>query len=149
MARQYTKQEIIDALKGSNGLVYIAARQLGCTPQTIYNWRKKSKEVAEIMATERGIAVDVAEIALMKAVRSGEAWAVAFMLKTLGKDRGYVERTEHINFNVPDELIKQALDEIEAAGLDQQAVFNQLIEAAKAHRAMVSTDSHSESSEAE
>ena len=32
---------------------------------------------------------------LRKAVNRGEAWAVCFTLKCLGKERGFVERVEH------------------------------------------------------
>lgn len=42
----------------------------------------------------RGILVDKSELALESAIGAKEAWAVCFTLKTLGKDRGYVERTE-------------------------------------------------------
>jgi len=37
---------------------------------------------------------DNAESALNRAVINGEAWAVCFTLKTQGKDRGYIERTQ-------------------------------------------------------
>jgi hypothetical protein len=38
--------------------------------------------------------VDLAELKLWQSIQNGEAWGIAFCLKTLGKDRGYVERQE-------------------------------------------------------
>jgi hypothetical protein len=50
--------------------------------------------VAQVVAEEREPFVDVAELKLNAAVRRGEAWAICFTLKYLGKDRRYVERQE-------------------------------------------------------
>ena len=44
----------------------------------------------------RGELVDYGELALRRAVVDGEPWAVGLVLKTLGRDRGYVERTENM-----------------------------------------------------
>ena len=38
--------------------------------------------------------LDVGELSLLRAVQNGEAWAVCFLLKTQGKQRGYIERAE-------------------------------------------------------
>lgn len=51
--------------------------------------------VAQAIKDEREALVDLGELALYKQVQNGEAWAVTLLLKTLGKDRGYVERSEH------------------------------------------------------
>lgn len=37
-----SNQQIIDALRDVNGMVYLAARKLGCAPNTIYNRMAKS-----------------------------------------------------------------------------------------------------------
>jgi hypothetical protein len=39
--------------------------------------------------------LDNAESALHRAVLAGEPWAIKYVLSTRGKNRGYVERTEH------------------------------------------------------
>jgi hypothetical protein len=88
----YTKKRIIEALRKTGGKVYAAARLLGCGHETVYRAIRNSKEVESILAQERGEMVDFAETNLKKAVLEGEAWAVCFTLKTLGKDRGYIER---------------------------------------------------------
>lgn len=94
-AGRVSSASIVAALNRTMGRVYLAAEQLGCDPTTIYHRAKKCAAVRKAMRFARGKAVDTAECALMKAVLAGEAWAVCFTLKTLGKGRGYVERAEH------------------------------------------------------
>lgn len=89
-----SNQQILDALKEVNGMVYLAARKLGCASNTIYNRMAKSPAIKEACEAARGELVDISEQKLRAAVLNGESWAIALVLKTLGKKRGYVERTE-------------------------------------------------------
>ena len=50
--------------------------------------------VKQVIDDSRDELVDIAELALRSSVTSQEPWAVALVLKTLGKNRGYVERQE-------------------------------------------------------
>lgn len=95
MASQKFKiEDVVLALQESKGLVYVAARRLGCSANTIYNYAKKHPVIQETIDQERGLMVDTAELALWRAIQDGEGWAIALVLKTLGKQRGYVERQE-------------------------------------------------------
>ena len=95
MAKQrYTPQQIADALHETRGMVFLAAKKLGCSDETIYNYAKRYKAVGDALRQQRGQFVDMAELKLWNAVNEGEAWAVQFALRTLGKGRGYVERQE-------------------------------------------------------
>lgn len=96
MAERYSTEKIVAALKATNGLVYLAARQVGCTPKTIYNRAKSCAAIRRAMEDSRGELIDLSELKLRAAVLNGEPWAVALVLKTLGKDRGYVERQETV-----------------------------------------------------
>lgn len=91
---KYTVEQVVAALERNAGMVYMAARALGCNAQTIYNYRDKFPQVAEAIENARGEMIDTAELALKRAVLDGEGWAVCFLLKTIGKSRGYVERQE-------------------------------------------------------
>ena len=91
---RYTTDQIIFALEKVNGMVYLAAKTLGCSVNTIYKRRDKSKRVREAIGQSRGEVVDLAEQKLLAAVIAGEPWAIALVLKTLGKERGYVERQQ-------------------------------------------------------
>lgn len=91
---RYTPEQVAAALKETRGMVYLAADRLGCSHVTIQNYVKRFKVVEEAYNTQRGRLIDTAELALWKGVQEGEQWAVLFALRTLGKDRGFVERQE-------------------------------------------------------
>jgi len=88
------KADVLAVLMATHGLVHPAAKLLKCSPQTIYNWRDRDDDVRLAIENARDFIVDVAEKSLLKAVESGEPWAVALALKTIGKHRGYTERQE-------------------------------------------------------
>lgn len=50
--------------------------------------------IAQVMAEERELIVDTAELKLHEAVGRAEPWAVCFTLKCLRKARGCIERQE-------------------------------------------------------
>jgi len=91
---QYRTPDIIAALERTHGMIYLAAKELGCNPSTIYRRADKNKEIQSIIDSFRGQLVDKAELKLEQAVMNGEPWAVTLTLKSLGKNRGYVERQE-------------------------------------------------------
>lgn len=75
-------------------MVYVAARQMGCSPDTIKARLSKSEKLRAIQASESEIILDTAELKLGQAMMNGESWAIKFLLSTKGKSRGYVERVE-------------------------------------------------------
>jgi hypothetical protein len=89
----YTNEELISTLQEMKGLVFLTAKKLGCAPTTIYRRAAKSPAVAAAIQQQRGELVDTAELSLYNAILRGEAWAVTLALKTLGRDRGYIEKT--------------------------------------------------------
>lgn len=91
---QYTANQVADALTKARGLISAAAEDLGCTPQTVRNYIEKYVTVQQALQDARERTVDRAELKMMVAIENGEPWAVALVLKTLGKGRGYVERVE-------------------------------------------------------
>lgn len=96
-ARTYktvSTEAICNALSETFGLVTLAARRLGIHPSTIYNRAKKTKKIQEAIDIARDNLVDNAELRLREAINRGDAWAVAFTLRTIGKKRGYTERHE-------------------------------------------------------
>lgn len=89
-----TNKRMLDAIKKNGGAVYLAARELGCAPNTIYNRMEKVPAMKQAVEDARGEVVDYAEQKLRLAVLNGEPWAIGMTLKTIGKHRGYVERQE-------------------------------------------------------
>lgn len=109
---KYTKQEVIEALEASNGLVSLAADRLNITPEAIYKRMKTDPDIAEVMQTARNRQLDFAESQLFKAIANGELTAMIFYLKTIGKQRGYVERQEMGGaLNITIEHVQQPLPE--------------------------------------
>lgn len=91
---RFTVQQVIDAIDDKKGMVYLAAEKLGCCHTTVYNYARRHPTVQYAIDANRGVMLDTAELALWRGIQDGESWAVQFALRTLGKDRGYVERQE-------------------------------------------------------
>ena len=92
--QKFSQQQVIDALKETKGMIYLAAKRLGCDAKTIYNYRDRYPAVRAEMEQQDGEVDDAAEMVLYKAIMAGEPWAVQFRLRTKGKGRGYVERVQ-------------------------------------------------------
>ena len=91
---KYTVEQVIDALRQAKGMSTVAARLLHCDLKTLDNYVRGFPQVAEVRRQEREAMLDAGELSLLRAVQNGEAWAVCFLLKTQGKQRGYIERAE-------------------------------------------------------
>jgi len=65
-------------------MVFLAAKQLGCTAKTIYKRSHDVAEVAEAIEHARGEFHDTAEMKLYDAVQAGEPWAVRLALTKRG-----------------------------------------------------------------
>lgn len=92
---RYTDKQIMDALRATKGMVYVAAQHLGCDPRTIKGRVAKSQRIRDVLDSERGKMGDTAELKLAQAIQKGEPWAIQFYLKTQAKDRGYTERVQN------------------------------------------------------
>ena len=112
--RRYTNEQIITALKEARGMVYVAARTLGCSPVTIYKRINRVASVRDAAEYTSGLTTDIAELKLFQAIEKGEPWAVAFYLKTKGKDRGYTERHEHAMPLTSDQVKQMSDAELDA-----------------------------------
>lgn len=75
-------------------MVYLAAKNLGCSHTTVYNYIERYASVRHEHEYQRGELLDIAEVKLREAVISGQQWALQFALRLLGKGRGYAQRQE-------------------------------------------------------
>ncbi len=94
MKKLFPIHKIIEALRKNNGRIYLAAKALGCAAGLIRKRRNEHESIRIAIQESRGQALDLAENQLLKAIKRGEAWAITLALKTLGKNRGYVEGTK-------------------------------------------------------
>ncbi|MGQ0635787.1 MAG: hypothetical protein ACT4QC_14345 [Planctomycetaceae bacterium] len=90
--KRYSNKQIAQALNDKFGKVCEAAAEIGCHPDTIYERAKTSRAVARALRYTRQRLLDNAEQGLDYHVEMQEPWAIKFVLKTLGKHRGYSER---------------------------------------------------------
>jgi hypothetical protein len=114
-------KDIEGALRKTHGNFQLSANMLKCSREAIRKRVQASEQLMAIAKEEREGVIDVAESALQRAVLEGEAWAVQFTLRNLGRDRGYFEKQqqeitgkdggpikEEITLNVAEEVKKVA-----------------------------------------
>jgi transposase-like protein len=100
------------ALKNSGGVITLIAKRIGITRTTLYLWMRKHPETQAMLDQEREVLIDHAEEALINKLDNGVDWAIKYVLGTLGKSRGWVEKPEfqfiakQSNMNVNIELEK-------------------------------------------
>jgi hypothetical protein len=90
--QRYAKAQVMDALRASKGMVSVAAQRLGCDVDTVANYCKRFSDVEAVKQESRIEILDEAELRLWQAIRRDESWAIAFALRTIGRDRGYGEQ---------------------------------------------------------
>lgn len=88
------KQAMLEALRKSLGVVSTAAKRVGITRQTHYNWLESDAEYKKDVFLIAEEEKDFAESHLHQLIQDGNPAATIFYLKTKAKDRGYVERLE-------------------------------------------------------
>lgn len=91
---KFTIKQVATALEKSGGFVSIAAEKLNTNPKVVYDYLKRHEKLREIKEMIEESYLDVAEASIIKKIRDGDTIANIFYLKTKGKQRGYVERTE-------------------------------------------------------
>jgi len=110
------KKAMLESLEKSRGIVSVAANNAGISRDTHYRWLKEDEAYANTVDWINEAAIDHVEsklfekidgVAIQKQTPKGPViydqppsdTAIIFFLKTRGKKRGYVERTE-IDANV-------------------------------------------------
>lgn len=85
---------MLEALEKSLGVVTTAAKAIGISRETHYEWMRTDTDYKAKVDTLADVALDFAESQLHKQILAGEVTSTIFYLKTKGKQRGYVERQE-------------------------------------------------------
>ncbi len=93
-AFHYSDEVIEQALRLGRGMIVSAAKSLKCSHHTITDRIRRSRHLQKIVKEEREKTLDIVELVLISKAQAGEPWAVCFLLKCIGKHRGYVERQE-------------------------------------------------------
>jgi hypothetical protein len=88
------KKDMIECLKKNLGNISNACQQVGIVRQTHYNWLDNDPYYRQEFENIREAAIDFVESKLLQNIQNGSDTAAIFFLKTQGKKRGYVERSE-------------------------------------------------------
>jgi len=91
---EHTKKAVLEALEKSLGVVTTACKNVGIGRTQYYEWLKTDEEFKAKVEELENVALDFAESQLHRQIGDGVTSATIFYLKTKGKKRGYIERSE-------------------------------------------------------
>ena len=106
--KQLKKEQLLEALVKSLGIVSTACLNVGMSRTTYYKYYNEGGQFKDQVDDISNIAIDFAESKLFDLIKEGNIAAVIFYLKTKGKKRGYIEKQEieiDGNFNLTVEFI--------------------------------------------
>jgi len=96
----FTLEQIELAFIQAKGIVSDAAKKLKIdgkpiSRKTLHDWINQEPAIAEFQQNGREDLLDLAESKLITNIRKGKENSIIFALKTLGRNRGFVERIEY------------------------------------------------------
>jgi len=105
---------IVSVYQNNLGNVSATCKACGISRHTFYNYKNKYEAFAEELEATDEQNIDFAETMLLKNIREGKENSILFYLKTKGKNRGYVEKTEQeVHVNPFIEMMQSLPDETE------------------------------------
>lgn len=90
-----SREKFIECAKKSGGIMVALAQLAGVDRVTAAKYLKMIPEADEYFQSQKETIIDIAENQLVKLVREGDKDAIFFLLKTVGKKRGYSEKIEN------------------------------------------------------
>ncbi len=88
------KKIMFEALQDQLGVIIAAAKQTGIDRRTHYKWLKADENYQFWIKQIPDLCLDFVENALFKNIKKGKTAEIIFYLKTKGKGRGYIEKSE-------------------------------------------------------
>ena len=89
-----TDKMMLKAIPNSGGILSHIAKKCGVSRVNLYNFLERNPKYREIIEQERESIIDMAESSLFLQAKEKQPWATKFILATIGKKRGYVEKQE-------------------------------------------------------
>jgi len=86
--------KLVEVIRKSRGIVVAICKNVGISRQAFYKRIEKDHELKYELDLARDELCDFAEGKMWKLIENGNLQAVMFVLRTLGRHRGYVEKTE-------------------------------------------------------
>lgn len=115
MSKNFQKSEVKKAIINSGGYMTNVAKKLVCDWHTAKKYVDKFNLQEDLLAEDERLN-DITEMKLMENIHNNDTTAIIFRLKTKGKKRGYIERTENVNVErssfseLTDEELKEKLE---------------------------------------
>lgn len=91
---QHNKKKLLEALEKTLGIVSSACKIVDVNRSTFYMYYNDDKEFKKEVDSLNDVALDFAESKLLENIKDKKETSIIFYLKTKGKKRGYIERTE-------------------------------------------------------
>lgn len=102
-ATPFKKRAFLEAFALNMGNVSEACNAIYINRSTFYRWCDADPDFRQAVDDVREGLLDMTEGELLKLIKKGDVTAIIFYLKTKGKKRGYVEKTEtdtHVEIDV-------------------------------------------------
>lgn len=107
MTKKISAEKIAEVYKKKGCNITATCAALNISRRTFYQKKEKSKSLQDLLAEADESMLDFAESKLIEHINNNDTTCLIFFLKTKGKKRGYVERTEHdVNANPFQELME-------------------------------------------
>ena len=112
MAKNIPIEKIVAIYEKKGCNITATCDALGISRKTFYEWKDKKKKLAEGLEAADEAILDFAESKLVEHIQNDDVQALMFFLRTKGKKRGYVEKTESdVNINAFEKLMQECEDE--------------------------------------
>ena len=112
MAKNIPIEKIIQIYEKKGCNITATCTALGISRKTFYEWKDKKKKLAEGLEAAEESIIDFAESKLVEHINNDDVQALIFFLRTKGKKRGYVEKTEtDVNINAFEKLMQDTEDD--------------------------------------
>jgi hypothetical protein len=94
MSTKEMKKKVIQIYEKKAGNISATCIAADISRRTFYTWKENDQKFREAIEDVDEALLDFAESQLLRKVNDGDLTAIIFTLKTKGRNRGYVERTE-------------------------------------------------------
>jgi len=84
-----THENVSEAIERCHGILGFAARMLGIKRDTLARYISDKPDLKALLTDERENLIDMAEAKTYVAMSRGEPWALALVLQTIGRERGW------------------------------------------------------------
>ena len=105
MAKKVTQEQVLEAIKGTQGLVSKIQKKLEAATGETWSWETVERYIhkwetcEEAVKAEKEAMLDLAENNIFKALTQNDLATSKWYLRMKGKERGYVETQEIHNVN--------------------------------------------------